>query len=338
MGFRSQFHRRHALASLIILGLLLAACEPTITPLPTLTPSPDPSSVTVLPITPVSPTYGITVSETIPIENCAGRRDLKVSLGSVTNYGQDITLGMGAEVGGGVEAGVPQVVQASLETKISSAYENQIQQAQSRTNAIEYAAAPNSHVEYTIDWVETLYVSTAQYELAGVTISVPYTVTIYVPRPGGSAEILCPTSTYTSAPSPPPPDIPTDTLTPTLTNTPILTPTPTSVTPTETPPSTFTSTATATSTPTSTHPITTHLMIIFADEDSLTAYVPAGVTASLHDLNLEYLMDGKKERYYFTDSEGFAFYVSTKNLVINLGDETQGICAAGFSRCAVQIP
>lgn len=303
MAFRLQFHRRQTLACLTILGLSLAACEPISTPLPipTSTPSSTPSSITVLPITPVSPTLGVTMSETIPIENCAGNRDVEVSLSAVTSYGQNITLGTGAEVGTGVEVGVPQVAQASLETKLSLAYESQIQQAQSRTNQITYGAAPHSHVEYTVDWVETLYISSAQVELGGITVSVPYTVTIYVPKPGSSTEIPCPTPSPTSIAPPPPTDTPTDTPTLTLTDTPTSIPTLTSTsTPTETP----------TITPTVTPTPTVYLMIIFADEDSLTVYVPVGVKASLEDLNLEYRTSTGTERYFFADSEGFAVFAN----------------------------
>ena len=49
-------------------------------------------------------------------------------------------------------------------------------------------------------------------------------------------------------------------------------------------------------------------MIIFADDkDSLTVYVPAQITSSLQDLNLEYGTSTGTDRYYFI--EGFTPYV-----------------------------
>jgi hypothetical protein len=105
-------------------------------------------------------------------------------------------------------------------------------------------------------------------------------------------------------------------------------------TPTETPSFTPTSTATTilaatdvsnpTNTPSLTSPSTpTHpsvpdpeaapdgpyLMTLFADENSLTVYMPANVTSSLSDLNLKYSMNGQEERYFFADSEGFVPYI-----------------------------
>jgi hypothetical protein len=128
------------------------------------------------------------------------------------------------------------------------------------------------------------------------------------------------------------------------------------------------------------------IITIFAGKDSLTVYVPANVTSSLQDLNLEHRTNEQVERYFFADSDGFAPYIdgtvsepfclhleragsnapfslecrfahrptvglpdgsifwwdefgsSTKTLFANLGTERLGICAAGFSRCSIEIP
>lgn len=49
---------------------------------------------------------------------------------------------------------------------------------------------------------------------------------------------------------------------------------------------------------------------MFADEVSLTVFVPGDVTISLKDLNLGYRIDGAEEKYFFLDSDGFAPFVN----------------------------
>jgi hypothetical protein len=70
-----------------------------------------------------------------------------------------------------------------------------------------------------------------------------------------------------------------------------------------------TPTATATETATPTPVPTRQVVTLFADEGSLTLYVPANVSASLSDLNLQYGPDTETGSYFFSSSEAFGFYL-----------------------------
>lgn len=137
-------------------------------------------------------------SEEIPLPNCGGSGPLRQTLGDSTTVRKGFQLGARATTGAGVEVSIPQTAKVQLQAEIEATYQRDFERADSRLDTIQMEAAPDSHVVYEIEWVETVYASDVSFIMHGESHQAPYNYSLTVPRlrndPGNPVRESCPGS------------------------------------------------------------------------------------------------------------------------------------------------
>jgi len=102
-----------------------------------------------------------------------------------------VSVGGKAKVIGGGEASIPETVKLKLELEVEAAYQQSMESIQSRLDSVVMAAAPGTHIVYTIVWEELTYRSFVQYALGDKVYEVPYVYSVTVPKIDKSYQVSC---------------------------------------------------------------------------------------------------------------------------------------------------
>ncbi|RME59618.1 hypothetical protein D6779_03835, partial [Candidatus Parcubacteria bacterium] len=142
-------------------------------------------------------------SEDIPVENCGGTGSAHRTIARTKTVNSSISIGRTAQIEGGGEVEIPEIIKANLKASISQKYANQIFEGTQITDEIEVEVAAGTHVIYTIEWVQESYTSTVRYvDGTGRTYIAPYTYKVEVPKQNGSKNVPCPTPTQDASAAP----------------------------------------------------------------------------------------------------------------------------------------
>jgi hypothetical protein len=189
----------HFLSSIIILSLTLSICNgPTPTPLVM-------EEVSDIQVEKAEAEKAIVGTEEIPLPNCGGDSDLKVSFASETKVTNVVAVGTKATTSMGGEVEIPEVVKVKLKAQVEVAYQQTYETERFQLTKIDMAAKAGAHVVYVIQWEEQTFASTVSYAMGGEAYKVPYRYVLRVPKLHASFRTTCPTSISKTAPSPMPP-------------------------------------------------------------------------------------------------------------------------------------